>query len=86
MATRRIEKERIQKARLYKEQSEKCYWCGRQMLENWKAKDHHRVPDDLATREHLDSKLSGTRRKYNGELRVVLACNRCNHARSRKGR
>ena len=37
--------------------------------------------DDLATREHLDSKLSGARGKHKGELRIVLACNRCNHAR-----
>ena len=81
MPTNSIEKRRRRKETLYKEQAGQCHWCGRQMLEEWGHEDGHKVPDDLATREHLDHKLSGQRRKYGGEFRIVLACLRCNHDR-----
>lgn len=38
-------------------------------------------PDDLATIEHLDSKLSGERGSHKGERRQVIACRRCNWER-----
>jgi hypothetical protein len=44
--------------------------------------DGVRPPDNLATYEHLDSKLSPERGKHPGKQRVVLACWSCNNQRS----
>ena len=41
------------------------------------------LPGNLATLEHLDSKLSGRRRqRHDGAQRIVLACRRCNQAQA----
>lgn len=41
-----------------------------------------RPPANLATFEHLDSKLSGNRGKFPGEQRITLACYGCNQNRN----
>lgn len=39
-------------------------------------------PNNEATIEHLDSRLSPERGRHAGEFRRAIACRRCNHARA----
>ena len=68
----------LQRDRLYERQKGKCCWCGRQMLKRWIQVDGLPVPDDLATLEHLDSKMSPDRGYRQGEIRHAVACRACN--------
>ena len=72
------------RAKLFAEQDGRCHWCNQPMLPSWTYRKGVRVPDNLATLEHLDSRLSKERGKHPGERRVVLACNVCNEARNKQ--
>ena len=58
-----------------------CHWCGVHTLlisQDKKAK----ASDNMATVDHLDSRLSGNRKSpRKGEERTVLSCYKCNHHR-----
>lgn len=56
-------------------QSSECYWCGREMV----FESTEREPLNLATVDHLRSRLHPLRRAGGGK--VVLACWSCNQAR-----
>ena len=75
---------RQKRERLFNEQDGRCYWCGRQMrLLTFQPKAGQKSPDDMATLEHLDSRLSPSRGMFgHGAKRVVAACYRCNHTRA----
>lgn len=72
-------KKRQSKVAKFLRQDGKCYWCGRDMVLTF-AKKHGRR-GDLATFEHLVSRISEERGKRSSAARVVLACRRCNNAR-----
>ncbi len=42
------------------------------------------VPDNMATIDHLESRLNPVRRKLRGMLSVTLSCNKCNFERNRE--
>jgi hypothetical protein len=76
--------------RLFEEQDGRCFWCKKPMVLFQRERLHRkgrkgkvRLPQNLATLEHLDSRLSPERGKHNGERRIVLACAHCNHLRGR---
>lgn len=64
--------------RLYDLQKGKCYYCGCRMRI---LQRRGTPPKDMATFEHLDSKLNPERGQHPGERRVVLACFACNQER-----
>ncbi len=66
--------------RLYEEQDGKCYYCGCPTIIINYTKNPDKFPDNLATLEHLDNKLSKDR-KPGEPARVVMACYRCNQER-----
>lgn len=66
---------------LFKRQKGLCCWCRRPMRKSWTHKQGVPVPDDLATIEHLDSRLNPERGQHPGERRHRLACAKCNHQR-----
>lgn len=74
---------RRRKLRLYERQNGKCWWCKERMSIGHQHRPRVPIPDDLATMEHLDSRMSRSRgtAEY-GEERTVLACNRCNNLRA----
>ena len=80
---RRRESEKRQRKRMYIEQGGKCYYCG-QMMYFYELKRGETAPDDMATIEHLDSRLSGERGNHQGEFRRVMACLKCNNARGKE--
>lgn len=65
---------------LWHRQRGACYWCHRSIVIINKYLKY--PPDNLATFEHLDSRLSPERGRHPGERRVVLACLRCNNERA----
>ena len=71
-----------QKKKLYEDQGGLCYWCGHKMLWKWEYCKHATPPRNLATWEHLDSRLSIERGQHPGEKRIVLACKECNEDRA----
>lgn len=64
----------------------RCHWCG--CLTRLMPGDQHKragQPKDMATVDHLDSRLSGQKAQYHaGEERTVLACQECNTRRGRE--
>ncbi len=60
-------------------QGGECYWCGCKMIDP-SIIYLKKQPNNLATLEHLDSRLSGQRGKRSGVRRVV-ACRLCNNKR-----
>jgi len=61
-----------------------CHWCGcLTVLIEGRGSHEKEYPPNMATLGHLDSRLSENRGKRSGEYRRVLACHRCNNARSR---
>lgn len=70
---------RRKKIRLFVDQDGRCHYCRIPMLLSFHHMAHQ--PANLATIEHLDSRLSGERGKHHGEIRIVLACRQCNHER-----
>lgn len=72
---------RRQRDRLFKRQRGRCCWCRQPMRRTWNHRDGQTTPPDLATIEHLDSRLSPERGQHPGERRHRLACAKCNHQR-----
>jgi len=75
---------RRQKCRLFSLQDGRCCWCNRHMFLTFK--ETNPQPDDMATLDHLDHKLSEDRGKHAGEVRHVLACRKCNLERGEADR
>src|SRR5690348_16554359 len=71
-------KKRIRKANLMKNPF--CHWCGKP-VRAIVAKSGEPTPHDMATVDHLDSRLSPNRGKAQGH-RTVLACFECNQKRN----
>lgn len=69
--------------RLMKMQGGRCYYCRCEMT-ILPPTHKGRLPDDAATFEHLDDRYSPERGRHYGEIRVVLACNKCNFERNRE--
>ena len=63
---------------LYRRQGGLCYYCAQPMLKDWQDAPHKSAPRNLATLEHLDSRLNPARGTRPGEHRRVLACKACN--------
>jgi hypothetical protein len=75
-----------QLARLWRRYQGRCHWCGRitQLLPRVPKRKWH--PLDMATRDHLRSKLNERRWepvREKREYRIVLACRECNQRRAR---
>lgn len=74
---------RRHKATLYEKQKGLCYWCGELMrLTTHKFEKKERMPDDIATIDHLDSRLNPQRGTMGGTIRHVLAHKGCNEKRA----
>jgi hypothetical protein len=72
------------RAHIYKREGGKCFWCGIDTVLESPAKG--RLPDNLATVDHLRPKHDPTRREKvskGTERRIVLACRKCNHERDK---
>lgn len=86
--SRNAYKDRKQRERLFREQGGLCYWCKVPMSQPSRGPDRHKrknFADNEATLDHLDSRLSPTRRqRCDGELRHVVACRRCNEQRGKE--
>lgn len=58
-----------------------CHWCGKGVFE-YKVQKGNTEPDDMATLDHLRSRLHPLKRAPNGgEPLTVLSCRKCNHLR-----
>lgn len=75
-----------QRALMWRLQGGRCWWCNRMtVLPRARGQTHRKVfPDNEATIEHLDSRLSPERGRHSGRYRRVMACRRCNNERARK--
>lgn len=71
------------KARLFEEQKGLCFYCGRSMRLEWEHQKRVKVPEDLATLDHRNSRLSSSRGKSPGVKVNVLACWKCNFNRGK---
>jgi len=74
--------DRIKRRRIRLHQIDpRCHWCGRVTRLPKNNNDHS---DDIATIDHLRSRLDPRRREPNPskEERTVLACRRCNEQRA----
>lgn len=80
MSTKRRQRRR---ARLWRIQKGRCHWCKQitRLPEHCTIGRGEALPDDLATIDHLDSRLSDERGTRPGEARTVMACWRCNFRR-----
>ena len=75
---------RIKRLKLFYEQQGRCYWCGCEMISpEFYDQSKAPQPDNLATLDHLDNKLSNERGKHHGEKRRIAACRKCNQQRGR---
>ena len=72
---------------LHEKSQGKCYWCGglTRLPHECNLQDGEPNPQDMATIDHLDHKMSGDRGKYGHVIleRTVLACRECNGIRGR---
>ena len=69
--------------RLYEEQNGKCCYCGcHAVIINYKNPAPSVLPDNLATLEHLDNRLSD-QREDGQPARYAMACFRCNQEQGR---
>jgi hypothetical protein len=70
--------------RLWHERAGMCHWCAVKTVlpPSGVMLRHH--PDNLATIDHLDGRLSPDRGKHSGKERTVLACRRCNQQRGQE--
>ena len=76
---------RRKKTKLFQEQDGLCWYCKTEMIlifEQPKAKVPS--PSNMATFEHLDDRFNQKRGTRTGERRIVLACNKCNHAQGKQ--
>jgi hypothetical protein len=71
------------RAMLWEEQQGRCYWCNLQMVQTSPSQPGRPDPPNMATFEHLDSRLTPERGKHAGTRRIVLVCQSCNGARGR---
>jgi len=80
----RKDRRRRQIVRLFKQQKGLCHWCKRPMLApgTYVGVKGVRMPDDVCTLDHLDSRLNPLRGKLNGCVRRVAACAKCNGERA----
>lgn len=77
---------RQQRALMWKLQGGRCFWCGCRTVLPPKGRSRGRsAPDNEATTDHLDSRLSPERGKHPGKYRRVMACRRCNNTRKEWG-
>lgn len=76
-------KKRNQRLALWRRQGGRCWWCGCQTHLPPVGPGSHRksIPDDEATIDHLDSRLSSARGTWHGCYRRVMACRACNYRR-----
>lgn len=58
-----------------------CYWCNIKLVHP-KDCDDKNQPANMATLDHLDDRYSEQRGTQPGQVRTVLACNKCNCIRS----
>ncbi len=77
---------RRKRERLWIKQKGKCWWCKKKKMTvnpvYYMPNSGKNIPKNLATFEHLDSRLSENRgHQRAGEERIVLACYHCNWAR-----
>ena len=79
MSTKPLQKQRD---RLYQKQGGKCYYCKKQMVKRWPHRPGETIPDNLATLEHLDSRLNPMRGRFVNELRHAVVCKSCNEAKA----
>jgi hypothetical protein len=79
------EKIRRLRARLFHLQHGLCFWCGTPMrllvIVGGKCKEH---PNDMCTIDHLEPRWHPMRGKFDGQLRKVAACYKCNNERDRQ--
>ena len=66
-----------------------CHWCNCETIlpENCNNKKHKKVPDNMATLDHLNDRYNLDKRRmpnYTQEERTVLSCKKCNIERSDK--
>lgn len=80
--TPRNEREKRQRALLWRRQKGRCFWCKEQMSAGWGRPGP--LPRKLATIDHLDHRMSPERGQNAGMLRKVLACRECNERRGRE--
>ena len=79
----------FQRAYLWFRQRGLCHWCKKPTLlvagmQETDYLKHRDAPKNLATIDHLDSRLNPERGKKAGELRKVVACWQCNNDRGIK--
>lgn len=72
---------RKQRERLFVFQRGRCYWCGIQTVLMSGQSRHKQNPPNMATIDHLYSRLSPDRGKVRGYVHV-LACLKCNNERA----
>jgi hypothetical protein len=76
---------RRQLEKLFEQQKGLCHWCKKPMrLRAEGSKKGIPDPPDIATTEHLDDKNSPLRGKFQGQIRHVAACRKCNNERGVK--
>lgn len=63
-----------------------CHWCGRRLICPRSLTVNGRLPKgyvpNMATIDHIDSRLSPERGKHPGKVRTVLSCRKCNELRA----
>jgi hypothetical protein len=74
---------RKRREKLWVKENGKCYWCGCLTILPDRGEHFPIAPDNLATIDHLRSRLQQSRQEPNHgvEERTVLACFQCNHLR-----
>ena len=79
-------KKRQKKEKLYAKDPF-CFWCRRSLSIYGILLSGQPHPEDMATLDHLRSRLNPERRNgldYPGQIQIVLSCPGCNKARSDK--
>ena len=71
------------RAKLWAQQKGLCYWCHCQTtLTKGPSRKGEKIPPDLATIDHLRSRLHPNRQEPAcGQQRLVMACSACNNKR-----
>lgn len=73
---------RRQRALMWKLQGGRCFWCDRLTVLPPVGEGRRKfIPDNEATIDHLDSRLSPERGRHPGKYRRVMACLLCNNRR-----
>ena len=78
-------KRRRKKEKLFRRQGGLCCYCKIEMLLSFdRPRRGVTVPLNLATFEHLDDRFCDERGTRGGEIRIVLACGKCNNEIGKK--